>query len=56
MEDISNNIQKLRDQIVHLEMDKRILLEKNLNGENDIDISVVDNEIMELETKLEKTP
>lgn len=52
MEDLSNDIQAIRDQINDLEADKKTLLENNLNGEKDIDIAVIENEIMELETKM----
>ena len=53
MEDLSCNIQKIRDQIIGLEADKLALLSDNCNGDKDVDIAVIDNEIMELEIQLE---
>lgn len=53
MEDLSCNIQKIRDQIVGLEADKLALLSDNSNDDKDVDIAVIDNEIMELEIQLE---
>ena len=52
MEDLSSNIQDIRNQIIDLEADKSKLIENNLAGEKDVDIAIIDCEIMELETKM----